>query len=267
MPAPLVPDEVDLTAFDFMPLDVNRLLKSDTWIDAADDPKVGHALICLWSESWHQHPAASLPDNDKVLARLAMCDAKTWLRIKAKALSGWILCSDGRFYHEVVAEKALEAWGKKRTNKNKGYAGALARWGSKQSLKDASSIATSNGTSNARVVLADSKREGEGEGEGHRHTSGSITRGSTADRPVVDNPLKPDGEKAEGKNGSHVDRWWDTNAGIEAKGREINFPPLTGELHGPYKSRIFDELARRKRETATVSTTAVNAERDEVQHR
>src|SRR3954452_24816261 len=76
-----------------MPLDVRRLLTSETWIEAADDPKLGHALVCLWCESWHQVPAGSLPENPKVLARLAMCTADEWQHIAERALAGWQRCS------------------------------------------------------------------------------------------------------------------------------------------------------------------------------
>src|SRR3954463_8796401 len=109
-PPPLTCPECDLRDFGFMPLDVRRLLTSETWIDAADDPKLGHALICLWAESWHQVPAGSLPDNDKVLARLSMCEREDWARVRERALQAWQKCSDGRLYHPVVAEKAREAW-------------------------------------------------------------------------------------------------------------------------------------------------------------
>src|SRR4051812_17540317 len=111
--APLTPPSMDLRDFGFMPLDVRRLLTSETWIEAADDPKLGHALICLWAESWHQIPAASLPDNDRVLARLSMCSTEDWTRIRERALAGWQRCSDGRIYHPVVAEKALTSWAQK----------------------------------------------------------------------------------------------------------------------------------------------------------
>jgi hypothetical protein len=98
-PEPLTPPDCDLRDFGFMPLDVRRLLTSETWIEAADDPKLGHALICLWCESWHEVPAGSLPDNERVLARFAMCDRDEWARIRERALEGWIRCSDGRLYH------------------------------------------------------------------------------------------------------------------------------------------------------------------------
>lgn len=127
LPDPLVPTEVDLRDFGFMPLDVRRLLTSETWIEAGDKPKVGHAVMCLWCEAWHQVPAASLPDNDKVLARLAMCDARTWNRIRVEVLSGWVKCSDGLLYHPVVAEKARESWAAKVKQRERTKAATEAR--------------------------------------------------------------------------------------------------------------------------------------------
>jgi Protein of unknown function (DUF1376) len=86
-------------------------------------------------ESWHQVPAGSLPNNDKVLARLAMCDAKTWARLRRRVLAAWVQCSDGRFYHPVVAEKALAAWQEKVAYRERkqvwseaGQRGASNRW-------------------------------------------------------------------------------------------------------------------------------------------
>jgi hypothetical protein len=96
-----------------MPLDIRRLLTSRAWIEASYEPKIGHALMSLWCESWHQIPAASLPDNDKILAHLAMCDSSTWAEIRERVMADWRLCSDGRWYHPFVAEKAKEAWTRK----------------------------------------------------------------------------------------------------------------------------------------------------------
>src|SRR3954451_3833084 len=127
--APFTAADMDLRDFQFMPLDVRRLLTSETWIEAADDPKLGHALVCLWCESWHQVPAGSLPDHPRVLARLALCEAGEWERIKDRALDGWVRCSDGRLYHPVVAEKALEAWIEKLGQRKSSGAGNAKRWG------------------------------------------------------------------------------------------------------------------------------------------
>ncbi len=44
-------------------------------------------------------------------------------------LRGWIRCSDGRLYHPVVAEKALEAWVEKLTQRKSSAAGNAKRYG------------------------------------------------------------------------------------------------------------------------------------------
>jgi hypothetical protein len=126
LPDPLVPAEVDLRDFPFMPLDITRLLTSETWIEAAGTP-MGHALISLWASSWHQVPAASVPDNPAVMARLAFCTPDQWAEADDTVLNGWVLCSDGRWYHPVVAEKALEAWRAKLERKRRVEAAIAAR--------------------------------------------------------------------------------------------------------------------------------------------
>lgn len=109
-PAPLVPPEVNLQDFQFMPLDVVRLRDSD--LAATEAPEACWAAVLLWCASWHQLPAASLPDDDRVLSNLSGYGrvVKEWQRVRAGALRGWIKCSDSRLYHPVVAEKAIEAW-------------------------------------------------------------------------------------------------------------------------------------------------------------
>ena len=108
---PLVPPEVDLKGLEFMPLDVTRLRDSDlASVSTGDEFR---AAVLLWCASWHQRPAASVPDDDRVLAMLAGYgrDMSGWMEVRDVALRGWALCADGRLYHPVVAEKAIEAWG------------------------------------------------------------------------------------------------------------------------------------------------------------
>ena len=116
LPAPLVPAEVDLRDFAFMPLDVQRLRDSDLASD--ETPEACWAAVLLWCAAWHQVPAASIPDNDQWQAKQCGYVAQGrispgWKRIRSGALRGWVLCSDGRLYHPVVAEKAREAWRQK----------------------------------------------------------------------------------------------------------------------------------------------------------
>lgn len=145
----MVPADVDLRDFAFMPLEIRRLFSSETWVLANYEERC--ASLCLWGESWFQVPSASLPNNDKMLAHLSQSGPR-WNRVKEHAMRGWILCSDGRWYHPVVAEKALDAWAKHKKASSKGKAGAAKRWG------------TGNSTGTSQPMPADSNRTDMGEG-------------------------------------------------------------------------------------------------------
>jgi len=110
LPAPLTPEDCNLQDFAFMPLDVARLRDSD--MAAYESPEACWAAVLLWSAAWHQVPAASLPDDDRFLAKAAGYGrvVKEWMNVREGALHGWIKCADGRLYHPVVAEKAMESW-------------------------------------------------------------------------------------------------------------------------------------------------------------
>lgn len=107
---PLVSAEIDLRDFPYMPLDVVRLRDSD--LSAISSAEGFRAAVLLWCASWHQRPAASLPNDDRSLALLAGFgrDLKAWKEVREEALRGFVECSDSRLYHPVVAEKAREAW-------------------------------------------------------------------------------------------------------------------------------------------------------------
>ena len=129
MTAPLVPRDLDLQDFPFMPVDIWRLFGSE--FHARSDDAAWRAGLTLWLKSYHQVPASSMPNDDVALARAAELgrDLKTWKRIKADALRGWILCDDGRLYHPVVAEKALEGWIEKQMQIKSSEAGNAKRYG------------------------------------------------------------------------------------------------------------------------------------------
>lgn len=113
LPDPLTPADCDLRGYRWMPLDVVRVIDSDTYgISTGDEFKTAFRL---WAKSWLQVPAASLPDDDRLLAHLAGLSENMpkWKKVKAVALRGFIKCSDGRLYHPVIAEKAIEAMSKR----------------------------------------------------------------------------------------------------------------------------------------------------------
>jgi hypothetical protein len=126
--APMTPPDCDLRDFAFMPLDVVRLRDSD--MAATPDAEVFRAGVLSWCVAWHQIPAGSLPDDDAAIARLIGMgrDVKGWKRLRAAgALRGFILCSDGRLYHDVVAEKALRSWEAKKAQRDRTEKARTAR--------------------------------------------------------------------------------------------------------------------------------------------
>jgi len=111
LPEPMTPAECDLRGMPFMPIDVIRLLDSDLFALATGDEF--KAAFALWGKSWFQVPAGSLPVDDRVLAHLSGHRGGPWSDVRDMALRGWTQCSDGRLYHPVVAEKAIDAWGRR----------------------------------------------------------------------------------------------------------------------------------------------------------
>jgi len=172
-PYPLVPPEVDLRDFGFMPVDVVRV--RDSRLNAEQSPAENWAAFLLWCASWHQVPAGSIPDSDvwqatqAGYARRGKIDPE-WHEIRDGARRGYVTCSDGRLYHPVVCEKALEAWQSKVARHARTAAATAARLAKKQADEDAetkgrrgsrSSRSTSDQPSRARNV-----HQGTGTGTG-----------------------------------------------------------------------------------------------------
>lgn len=127
LPEPLTPADCDLRDFQFMPLDCSRL--RDSKLVSHVPPAQCFFAVILWCASWHQIPAASLPDDDIELARLAGFGfvVKEWRKVKGGALYGWVKCSDGRLYHPVVAEKARDAWQAKHEQRWRAECGRIKK--------------------------------------------------------------------------------------------------------------------------------------------
>lgn len=187
LPAPLVPPEVNLRGYDFMPLYGEFLRRSGFNCRVTDGEF--RAALNLWWSSWWQEPASSLPNDDAELCKLADLgrDIKTWRKVKAGAMSGFVLCNDGRWYHSFLSVVARETYAKRVAASIKGRLGGArtkalrdAKRGGKGSAP-ASAPATSTGAAS-------------GTGSGSSPSSGNRSKGlSINNLPVeetwaVDNP-------------------------------------------------------------------------------
>src|SRR5687768_14421886 len=113
LPQPLTPPDSDLRGLEWMPLYGHRLFASD--FDAHASDAEFRAAMTLWWAAWNQVPAASLPDDEVALCRLAGLgrDAERWRQVRPRALHGFVPCSDGRLYHRAMAPVAVESWARR----------------------------------------------------------------------------------------------------------------------------------------------------------
>jgi hypothetical protein len=125
---PLTPKNCDLRDFPRMMLDITHLRSSE--FDTTLDDAAWRAGVNLWMSSWHQVPAASLQNGDASLAKAAGLgrDMRSWKKVRAVAMRGWIECDDGLLYHPVIAELALECWIEKLGNRLSSGAGNAKRY-------------------------------------------------------------------------------------------------------------------------------------------
>lgn len=141
IPAPMLPEgvephEFDLQNFPTMPFDVSAFRDSEIQTTLSSEGLV--AALNLWCGSWHQVPAGSLPNNPALLAKIAgygkslkafqaPSSTNPDKTIMEEALYGFKLCSDGRWWHPVVAKHAREAYSYKVRRKNQTSKATQAR--------------------------------------------------------------------------------------------------------------------------------------------
>lgn len=272
LPPPMVPPTVDLRVFDRMPLNVKRLRDSE--MSRTEDPEGFRCAVLAWCVSWHQVPASSLPDDDRALADLVGVGrtaraVKEWRALRPTALRGFVLCSDGRLYHPVIAEIAIESWGalilqryttecsrvRKEAQRHKtqyrrpdarlwitgAYPDALpylSQWkgfnvpwdSDQQSQGQAPNVPRETGSNGSEGILPSTTSSGNGD------TSARASEGQ---------PPRPKGPRP-----THRSEPWRTDPqAADRKAKELGLSPGRGELLPEVVRRIDQELARRDRNT------------------
>jgi hypothetical protein len=130
---PLTDPDCDLRDFGFLPLDALRLRDSELVTMASGEEF--KAAVLLWCAAWHQIPAASIPNNEKLMAKYSGANRR-WPKVREMALRGFVLCSDGRYYHRILAEKANEAWTKKKAQRERTRKATEARTATSRQRND-----------------------------------------------------------------------------------------------------------------------------------
>lgn len=125
LPDPLVASDVDLDGFPGFMLNVDRFLSSE--LVALCTPEEGWSAFNLWCRAWKQQPPASLPNDERLLAAFSGA-GKRWKAVRPMALRGFVLCSDGRLYHRVLAAEANEAWRRRLKFRERSEKANAKRW-------------------------------------------------------------------------------------------------------------------------------------------
>lgn len=213
LPPPMTPPDCDLRGYDFMPLFGHRLFRSELYeCSSGEEFKVA---VKLWWEAWNQCPAGSLPDDDLKLCRLADLgrDTKLWKRMRETVLRGFVLCSDGRLYHRMLSEWALEAFARRvkdrerkrrwRDGKGEGTDQSGPRTGPRdktpqETYQETGTTITEDGDTEeiprpVRVLSRMRGQERRGEESKKEDSSSSFTRNSREPRPDSGavRPLEP----------------------------------------------------------------------------
>lgn len=169
---PMTPADCDLRGMEWMPLYGGRLFGSD--FDAHATDTEWRAAMQLWWSAWNQVPAASLPDDDVAMCRLAGLgrDLKAWRKIKARAIHGFVTCSDGRLYHRALADFAMESWARRLKDRER-----KAKWREQRERKtEQDRTRTETGTERGH----DAGRDGDGDVPSQRdRTTDEMRRDAT----------------------------------------------------------------------------------------
>lgn len=163
--------DIDVRCLPYMPLQIETLRKSKTWLRCRRRPELGFYLMNLWMRAWHEVPAGSIEDDDDVLADAAMCPPDKWIDIRDTLLDGWEK-RDGRIYHRTVTELATEATGKLRSNKKRTEAARKAADEARRAASGNNVIGSvTDGETSVTVNVTD--HEGKGR-EGRRERRNNI---------------------------------------------------------------------------------------------
>ena len=98
LPPPLVSADCDCTDLDGFMLNVERLMASE--LVALHTHEVVGAALFLWCRAWKQRPAASLPDDERVLAAFARLPLARFRRLRAEVLHGFGRTGQDRTGHK-----------------------------------------------------------------------------------------------------------------------------------------------------------------------
>lgn len=103
LPDPLNTPDCDVRHREDMPLQMEKVNSFAKTVS----PAGLMAALKVWWTAWREVPAGSLPSDDETLRQLVgVVPAPGWEQLKHEALTGFVLCNDGRYYHPFITKLA-----------------------------------------------------------------------------------------------------------------------------------------------------------------
>lgn len=177
---------IDLNKFDRMWINPRNMLKADWLRDAPGD--VVRAKLMLTLTAFHEIPAGSVEDRDRVLAHQLWIDLDQWLAIKPAVFDDWEYCSDGRWYvtgemrDQICEAKQHQDRKADEMQRLRNAKHAKRISGQSSNGSEVSSGARTGASSGVRTE-ASSDRKVEGKGMEGNGIDGNVTDGSRRGRP------------------------------------------------------------------------------------
>jgi hypothetical protein len=145
-------------------LNVEKLMASE--LVAVSSPKIIAAALFVWCRAWKQIPAASLPDDDRVIAAFARLSLGSFRKHRDQILHGFIKCCDGRLYHRFLSQEATRAYARKLAYRAKLSTDSkrLQKWRhTRKETRDKTRCETDDATAYETRYVAE--RQGQGQGQ------------------------------------------------------------------------------------------------------
>lgn len=246
LPAPLTPAEVNLSSYPWFRHYHESFESSKEWLACKRNPEVGFYKWNLIQKSWSMTPPGSVEDDDDILADVACCDPYKFPAIKELVMTGWVLCSDGRWHNLYLRSIIVETLGSNEKNRNRTSAATEARRAKRQERQDALAAVVAVSSAEAEWTRQRDDEEKPPLGERHveatmssrspdnRYKIGDSEEGSVASQPPPDGgvPLAPEARTAL------------FNEGLQTLGE------LTGRPEGPLRSYLGKGLKELKDDAA-----------------
>ncbi len=124
-----MPKDNEAPSFQFYPDDFT----SDGKVEVMTTEEVG-AYLLLICKAWREKPAATVPNDDRILARWARMTPERWAECKAAVMAPWKLLSGSLRWQQPRLKKEYDKMlARRRFNHERATSGAKARWGSNAS--------------------------------------------------------------------------------------------------------------------------------------